>query len=310
MSSSYRQGMYSAPATDIIALALPFLLLSPSKLPFAYCVSYSRPKLHILKKKLIKLKSWVKPTWKEIFCCRKDVWQARCPGRHVWRACRRRLQVPNERLAAENQHLEQLKTCQIIPPSVNFSVGQGVTTCRPASLQTKICKISALKCIFRFFEIKCWLADLIPTEARIPLSDASKPPGFFKIWSWPLRSMHCMWQVVRPWYVSKGLSSKSMKEAKVKPYHRVMSQDSSFSVTSVCLRPNSQQNMFPELLKAGLTFQLFRSHIPKFYEITKSGTDGCLYYGFATCGNKVFQTIKPPDSNFANLFIVASFYGI
>jgi len=32
----------------------------------------------------------------------------------------------------------------------------------------------------------------------------------------------------------------------------------------------------------------YRSHIPKFYEITKSGTDGCLYYGFATCGNKVF----------------------
>jgi len=28
-------------------------------------------------------------------------------------------------------------------------------------------------------------------------------------------------------------------------------------------------------------------HIPKFYEITKSGTDGCLYYGFATCGNKL-----------------------
>ena len=92
----------------------------------------------ISKKKLIELKpseSWVKPT----FFYRKDVWQARCPGRHVWRACRRRLQVPNERLAAENQHLEQLKTCQIIPPSVNFSVGQGVTTCRPASLQ-KIAK--------------------------------------------------------------------------------------------------------------------------------------------------------------------------
>merc|ERR1712037_338716 len=31
----------------------------------------------------------------------------------------------------------------------------------------------------------------------------------------------------------------------------------------------------------------YRSHIPKFYEITKSGTDGCLYYGFATCGNKL-----------------------
>ena len=76
-----------------------------------------------------------------------------------------------------------------------------------------------------------WLTDLIPTEARIPLSNASKPPGFFKIWSWPLRSLHCMWQVVRPWYVSKGLSSKSMKQAKVKPeasYQRIMSQDSFF----------------------------------------------------------------------------------
>jgi len=31
----------------------------------------------------------------------------------------------------------------------------------------------------------------------------------------------------------------------------------------------------------------YKSHIPKFYEITKSGTDGCLYYGFATCGNKL-----------------------
>ena len=43
MSDSYRQGMYSAPATDIIALALPFLLLSPSKLPFACSVLYSKP---------------------------------------------------------------------------------------------------------------------------------------------------------------------------------------------------------------------------------------------------------------------------
>ena len=42
MSDSYRQGMYSAPATDIIALALPFLLLSSSKLPFA-CSVYLKP---------------------------------------------------------------------------------------------------------------------------------------------------------------------------------------------------------------------------------------------------------------------------
>ena len=35
-----------------------------------------------------------------------------------------------------------------------------------------------------------------------------------------------------------------------------------------------------------------RSHIPKFYEITKNGTDGCLYYGFATCGNKVFDSFS------------------
>lgn len=31
----------------------------------------------------------------------------------------------------------------------------------------------------------------------------------------------------------------------------------------------------------------YKSYFPKFYSIVKSGTDGCLYYGFATCGNKV-----------------------
>lgn len=31
----------------------------------------------------------------------------------------------------------------------------------------------------------------------------------------------------------------------------------------------------------------FRSYFPKFYSKVKSGTKDCIYYGFATCGNKV-----------------------
>jgi len=33
--------------------------------------------------------------------------------------------------------------------------------------------------------------------------------------------------------------------------------------------------------------QDFRSYFPKFYAKVKSGTKDCIYYGFATCGNKV-----------------------
>merc|ERR1711942_178209 len=33
--------------------------------------------------------------------------------------------------------------------------------------------------------------------------------------------------------------------------------------------------------------QDFKSYFPKFYAIVKGGTKDCLYYGFATCGNKV-----------------------
>ena len=32
---------------------------------------------------------------------------------------------------------------------------------------------------------------------------------------------------------------------------------------------------------------LLRAQFPKFYEIVKKGGQGCLYYGFATSGNKV-----------------------
>merc|ERR1712071_209525 len=31
----------------------------------------------------------------------------------------------------------------------------------------------------------------------------------------------------------------------------------------------------------------YKSYFPKFYSLVKSGTAGCLYYGFATCGSKV-----------------------
>merc|ERR1712055_246174 len=31
----------------------------------------------------------------------------------------------------------------------------------------------------------------------------------------------------------------------------------------------------------------YKSYFPKFYSITKAGTAGCLYYGFAECGSKV-----------------------
>merc|ERR1711909_170285 len=33
--------------------------------------------------------------------------------------------------------------------------------------------------------------------------------------------------------------------------------------------------------------QDYKSYFPKFYAKVKSGTKDCLYYGFATCGNKV-----------------------
>jgi len=31
----------------------------------------------------------------------------------------------------------------------------------------------------------------------------------------------------------------------------------------------------------------YRSYFPKFYSLVRAGTEGCLYYGFATCGSKV-----------------------
>ena len=38
--------------------------------------------------------------------------------------------------------------------------------------------------------------------------------------------------------------------------------------------------------------QDYKSYFPKFYAKVKSGTKDCLYYGFATCGNKVLSLPK------------------
>merc|ERR1712168_1403259 len=60
-----------------------------------------------------------------------------------------------------------------------------------------------------------------------------------------------------------------------------------------CETPNTQTTKMTDThISAAVIFDVpagqdFRSYFPKFYSLVKAGSPGCLYYGFATCGQKV-----------------------